>query len=90
MHQYTIFDEENDEEIGAPVDAPAEVHEAWRKAKQTMKQTFTRLQEMPYEDEGCRLHQEHQMDPSGMVRASDMRQKASLQTSEEDGSGTAR
>jgi len=50
MHQYTIFDEENDEEVGAPVDAPAEVQEAWRKAKQTMKQTFTRLQEMPYED----------------------------------------
>lgn len=54
MHQYTIFDEENDEELGAAIDAPAEVHEAWRKAKQTMKQTFTRLQEMDYEDKLAR------------------------------------
>ena len=49
MHQYTIFDEEDDTELGAPVDAPAEVHDAWRKAKQTMKQTFARLQELDYE-----------------------------------------
>ena len=49
MHQYTIFDEEDDTELGAPVDAPAEVHDAWRKAKQTMKRTFARLQELDYE-----------------------------------------
>lgn len=49
MHQYTIFDEEDDTELGAPIDAPAEVHEAWRKAKQTMKRTFARLQELDYD-----------------------------------------
>lgn len=50
MHQLTLYDEEDDELVGAPIDAPDEVQNAWRAAKRTMKQTFTKLQEMPYED----------------------------------------
>ena len=49
MHQMTIFDEEDDINLGAPVEAPEEVQNAWRKAKQTMKRNFTKLQEMDYE-----------------------------------------
>ena len=49
MHQMTIFDEEDDINLGAPVEAPEEVQNAWRKAKQTMKRNFTKLQEMDFE-----------------------------------------
>lgn len=48
--QLTLYDEEDDELVGAPIDAPEDVQNAWREAKKTMKQTFQRLQEMPYED----------------------------------------
>lgn len=47
--QLTLYDEEDDTLVGAPVDAPEQVQDAWRKAKQTMKQTFSRLQELDYE-----------------------------------------
>lgn len=47
MHQMTMFDEE--EMTGATDDAPAEVQEAWKRAKRDMKQNFTKLQEMPYD-----------------------------------------
>lgn len=50
MHQYTVFDEgDYDEELGAPVEAPEDVQNAWREAKKTMKRTFARLQEMDYD-----------------------------------------
>jgi len=48
--QLTLYDEEDDELVGAPVDAPDDVQNAWRAAKRSMKQTFTKLQEMDYED----------------------------------------
>lgn len=47
MRQMTMFDEE--EMTGATDDAPAEVQEAWKRAKRDMKQNFTKLQEMPYD-----------------------------------------
>ena len=50
MHQYTVFDEgDYDENLGAAVDAPEDVQNAWREAKKTMKRTFAQLQEMDYE-----------------------------------------
>ena len=49
MHQMTIFDEDDEMNLGAPVEAPEDVQNAWRKAKQTMKRNFTQLQEMDYE-----------------------------------------
>ena len=48
-HQYTIFDEDDELNLGAPVEAPEDVQNAWRKAKQHLKQNFTILQEMDYE-----------------------------------------
>jgi len=48
--QLTLYDEEDDELVGAPIDAPDDVQNAWRAAKRSMKQTFTKLQEMDYED----------------------------------------
>lgn len=50
MHQYTIFDEDDELNLGAPVEAPEDIQNAWRKAKQTMKRNFTELQEMDYFD----------------------------------------
>lgn len=49
MHQMTIFDEEDEFNLGAPVEAPEDIQNAWRKAKQHLKQNFTILQEMDYE-----------------------------------------
>ncbi|MBO7426220.1 MAG: hypothetical protein J6U23_11140 [Clostridiales bacterium] len=48
-HQYTIFDEDDELNLGAPVEAPEDIQNAWRKAKQHLKQNFTVLQEMDYE-----------------------------------------
>lgn len=52
--QITLYDEEDDSLVGAPIDAPDDVQSAWREAKRTMKQTFSRLQELPYEDKLAR------------------------------------
>lgn len=46
MKQLTLFDEE--EIIGVDEEAPQEVQNAWRKAKQDMKRNFSLLQEKPY------------------------------------------
>ena len=43
-----MFDEE--EHTGITEDAPDTIRNAWKKAKADMKRTFTKLQEMPYED----------------------------------------
>ena len=48
--QLTIFDEEDELNLGAPVEAPEDVQNAWRKAKQVRKRSFTELQEMDYFD----------------------------------------
>ena len=48
MKQITLFDEE--ELTGIEEDAPKEVQNAWRKAKQDMKKNFSELQAKPYEE----------------------------------------
>lgn len=48
MKQITLFDE--DELTGVEDDAPEVVRDAWKKAKQDMKQNFKKLQDMSYED----------------------------------------
>lgn len=47
MRQLTLFDEE---ETGIADEAPQEVREAWRKARQDMARNFRSLQELPYEE----------------------------------------
>lgn len=48
MRQLTLFDEE--ELTGIEDEAPQEVREAWRKARQDMARNFRSLQELPYEE----------------------------------------
>ena len=48
MRQLTLFDEE--ELTGIEDDAPDFVRDAWRKAKQDLKQNFKSLQELPFEE----------------------------------------
>ena len=47
MRQLTLFDEE---ETGIADEAPQEVREAWRKARQDMARNFRSLQELAYEE----------------------------------------
>lgn len=48
MHQLTLYDEIDETQLGVEENAPDEVREAWRKAKQSLKRDFTKLQEMDY------------------------------------------
>lgn len=48
MRQLSLFEEE-EKFTGVYENAPEDIQNAWRKAKQDMKKSFTELQELPYE-----------------------------------------